>query len=412
MSMIRTKDAVKRHLIRTARVWWDQALDDPRRARGRRWSFAHLMNALWMGALTATTSLRGLERLTERFWERVSDSTLYGLLVRLRAEPLRALLVREVRAAWRAKELGSQLGMGVVAIDGKCIWSGHHQANEFCQAQHQDGREDFTVKVLRAQLVGNDCKLHIGQMPLASGAGESDTFRSFFLQLLADYGRTDMLDVISVDAGMTAKANADLVHDHGRAYVMGLKGSQPELFAEAQRTLERRRKPDAETPWERYRGKRTRRLLFRTTEMAGYHDWRHLQQVWRVRQETQDSSGRVTVEERYFLTSLSAGQTKADLPLRIVRAHWEIENVGNRTLDMEWCEDDCPWASKAVEVVSLLRLLAYNVIMRLRSRRLRSDENRERTWRNCIELVTDVLATVPLALPALFAAQEPAEALT
>jgi predicted transposase YbfD/YdcC len=371
------------------------------------------MNALWVGVLTATPNLRQLESLTERFWVRISDSTLYGLLAKLRATPFRKLLVREVRNAWRAKELISELGLNVVAIDGKCVWTGHHKANRYCQfQQHQAGRDHYTMRVLRAQLVSSRCKVFIGQRPIGAKSSETSTFASFFRQLLADYGRTDMLDVISVDAGMNSKANADVIHGEGRAYLMALKNPQKELVEEAQRVLGRRRKPDAETPWERYRGTRIRRMLFRTTEMAGYHGWSHLQQVWRVRQETVHKDGRRTVEERYFMTSLSSGQTKGLRPLQLVRAHWAIENVGNWTMDTEWREDDCPWASRAIEVVGLLRLLAFNVIMRLRSRRLRSPDNRHRTWRNHIQLVTDVLIlSARMTSDTLFAEDWSADAL-
>jgi predicted transposase YbfD/YdcC len=191
------------------------------------------------------------------------------------------------------------------------------------------------------------------------------------------------------------------VYASGRSYLLALKNPQKELVIEAERVLARRRKPDATTPWERYRGKRIRRLLFRTNEMAGYHEWTHLRQVWRVRQET-DDNGKVTVEERYFLTSLTPGQTTDEIPLHAVRAHWGIENCGNWTMDTQWLEDDCPWVSKAVETVSLLRLLAYNVLMRLRTRHLRTEANRSRTWRNLIDLVTDALFTQRLTGESLF----------
>jgi hypothetical protein len=283
------------------------------------------MNALWVGMLSATPNLRQLENLTERFWGRISDSTLHGLLVRLEAAPLRRLLVAEVRRAWRAKELDSEMGLNVVAVDGKCVWTGRHKANRFCQRQSQQAdRNRYTMKVLRAMLVSSRCKLLLGQRPIHARSAEMSTFAGFFRQLLADYGRAGLLDVISVDAGMVSRANAELIHGEGRAYIMALKSPQWELVLEARRQLGRRRKPDAQTPWERYRGGRVRRLLFRTTEMAGYHGWAHLQQVWRVRQETERSDGRVRVEERYFLTSLSSGQTRAGRPLQLVRAHWAL----------------------------------------------------------------------------------------
>jgi predicted transposase YbfD/YdcC len=409
MNITRTKGAVKRHLIRTASVWWAKVVDDPRDRRGRRWRFSTLMNALWVGALSARAHLRQIENLTERHWRRISDSTLYELLIKLPAEPLRLLLVAEVRRAWRAKELSKTLRFNVVAVDGKCIWSGRHEANEHCQRQ-QD--KQYRMMVLRAQLVSGTCKPIIGQMPIAADAAEMSTFPDFLKQLLSDYGRTDMLDVISLDAGMASKYNAERIHKAKRAYLISLKNPQRELVSEAKRVLSRRRKPDAETAWERYQGRRIRRLLYRTTEMAGYHGWSHLKQVWRIRQETQHKSGKITVEERYYLTSLTPGQTPDAEPIDLVRAHWGIENCGNWTLDTQWGEDDSPWVSAAVEVVSMLRLLAYNVVMRLRTRALRTETNRMRTWRNLIDLVTDVVVGSGLSARSLFASEGTAAALS
>ena len=99
----------------------------------------------------------------------------------------------------------------------------------------------------------------------------------------------------------------------------------------------------------------------------------------------------VTVEERYFVTNLPPGSTRDDIPLKLVRAHWAVENRGNWTMDTIWAEDKRPWAGGALEAVSLLRLMAVNVITRLRCRRFRSARNRSRPWRILLSWVSDVL---------------------
>jgi predicted transposase YbfD/YdcC len=287
------------------------------------------------------------------------------------------------------------LPLHVVAVDGKAIWVGSHAANPYCQAQEQDGEPRYVMRVLRAVWVSGPCKLTIGQAPIPAAQNDMSAFPAFFEQLLGDYGQTEMLQVLSVDAGFASKANADLIAGAQRGYVIALKSPQAELYREAVRLLGRRRNFDAETPWEHVQGKRIRRRLFRTTEMAGWNDWTHLREVWRVRQETEDH-GQLSVEERYFLTNLVPGSTAGAIPLHIVRAHWGIENNSNWTLDMAWGEDDQPWTSAALQVVSLMRLLAYNVVTRLRSRRLRSEENRQRPWSNLHDLIEDVLVAAGL----------------
>ncbi|MEK7994090.1 MAG: ISAs1 family transposase [Planctomycetota bacterium] len=385
---------VKGHLLRTAQQQWSKLLKDPRHRRGRRWKLSTLLNALWAGVLTAQLNLRQVEALCERLGKRVPDTTLHDLLNRLSAAPLQRQLVRQVREAWRAKELVSDLPFSLVAVDGKCLWSGNWKANKHCQKQHDDdgdGKgERYVFRALRAVAVGRGCALTIGQMPVRSKKAEMSTLVRFVDRLRADYGRSGLLEVISVDAGMTSKANAADLDQRGLGYIMALKGTQPELLAEAQRLLDCGEAPAVTGDWERYRGKRIRRLLYRSSEIAGYHGWKHLREVWRVRQET-ERNGVIEVEERYFLTNLVPGLTKGDVPLRAVRAHWVIENGSNWTLDTQWKEDSRPWCAPAVEVVGLLRLLAFNVLMRLRSRRLRSEARRAMPWQQILAYVAEVL---------------------
>jgi hypothetical protein len=44
-----------------------------------------------------------------------------------------------------------------------------------------------------------------------------------------------------------------------------------------------------------------------------------------------------------------------------------------------------------LELISLLRLLAYNAIARLKFRRLRSNKNRATPWRDLLDIVGRVL---------------------
>jgi Transposase DDE domain len=391
MKMQRTLAVVQRHLERTSSSCeWEKTIKDPRKAQGRRWTFGSLMSGLWAGAVTAMRNLRAVEGLLERAGDRISDTTLWSFLVRLAPGGFARLLVREVKQAHRAKEMKSDLPFSVVAVDGKTIWVGKHKAHRNCQLQHEAERPRYVMRMLRAVFVGGPCKLCLGQMPIAAKTNDMGAFPKFFKRLLKDYGRTGLLEVLTLDAGFASKKNADLINAAGRGYVIALKGNEKDLLDEAERLLGTRTKPHAETAWEKYNGFRIRRLLFRTTEMAAWNGWSHLRQVWRVRQET-ERDGKLTVEERYFVTNLTQGKTAGRVPLKIVRAHWGIENDCNWTLDTQWAEDDCPWASAALEVVSLMRLLAYNVMMRLRTRRLRSEGNRKRSWATLLNWITDLL---------------------
>lgn len=405
-TMHRIKSAVKNHILRTANLRWSKKIRDPRRRRGRRWNFFALMNALWAGMLSAMRNLRGVEQLTERMGRRVPDTTLWELLSRLSPGSFRNLLVDEVRKAYRAKELEPSLPFSVVAVDGKAIWTGKYKANRYCQRQSQDDTYDcYTMRVVRASFVGGPCKIVIDQMPVKRKKAEMSSFPVFLKRLVKAYGRSGLLDVLTLDAGYISKDNARRIDEAQLGYVMALKNPQKELVEEAERLLRFRRKPDAVTPWEHYRGKRMRRLLFRTTEMAGYNGWTHLREVWRIRQET-EKDGECEVENRYFVTNLVPGRAQGSIPLEVVRAHWGIENNAFWTLDTAWEEDASPWSAKSAEVVSLMRVMAFNVVMRLRTRRLRSRANRMRSWRNLIALISDVLLECRITAKSLFAKVE------
>ena len=84
--------------------------------------------------------------------------------------------------------------------------------------------------------------------------------------------------------------------------------------------------------------------------------------------------GRATVERRYFLTNLHLGRLSAAQILTLVRAHWHVENNCFWSLDTQWKEDALPWCSagRAVEVLGLMRLMAYNLVQLARVRSLRT----------------------------------------
>ena len=141
--------------------------------------------------------------------------------------------------------------------------------------------------------------------------------------------------------------------------------------------------PEASTEWEPYQGKQMRYHVYRTSEMAGYLNWKHLEQVWRVDREVRarDVTAR-TLEQRYFVTNVHRGRLTPRQTIEVVRRHWMIENGANWTTDVVWDEDTKAWCTQghAIEVLGLLRLMAYNLVTQLRSRYLRSREEK-RPWR-------------------------------
>ena len=95
--------------------------------------------------------------------------------------------------------------------------------------------------------------------------------------------------------------------------------------------------------------------------------------------------------ERYFVTSIPLGKLTDVQVLDAIRMHWAIENNANWVTDTAWAEDDSPWCNKALVFVSLLRMLAFNVLSRLKTRRLRKKEDRQRSFKSIMQLVYAVL---------------------
>jgi hypothetical protein len=397
-----------RLLGRRSRHWGSFDLTDPRDVRGRRYSLALLLRLVWLAMLTAQKNLRAVEHFSERMLgRRISDTRLATLLPELSVAELEDRHRRQVLDFWRSKALEANLGVpfNVVAIDGKSVWVGKTQTNEYCQEQTDHARglgPQWVMRVVRAVVTSSRVHACIAQMPVPAATNEMGAFPAFWAQLLESYGHTDMLQIATVDNGYTSRENATLIHDSGRDYVMALKGPQQELLAEAQRLLAEASGPDGEPDFEaetcdKRDGKLIVRQLWRTSEAAGYLDWSHLRQIWLVRQTTTVlATGEVSEEDRFFLTSLEAEALTGPQVLALVRSHWHVENDCNWVIDTQWKEDDCPWVATGTGllVVTLLRLMAFNVLQLLRNRTLRSESSREMAWAHLLKMVDDALLLV------------------
>lgn len=188
---------------------------------------------------------------------------------------------------------------------------------------------------------------------------------------------------------MTSEQNAAAVRAQGWDYLMGLKGSQPTLIAEAERLLGPHR---GEAPLARtvdLRDNRTEeiRSVWLTDEISGYHDWGHLQTVLRVRREVRRDDGRIVLcDDRYFLTSLKPEALTPAQWLRVVRNHWRVENDVHGVLDRFYAEDDKPWlhATPGQLAGTLLRRVVLNLMSLHRNVSRRGESKRAVPWRELI----------------------------
>lgn len=377
---------------------------DPRQKQGRRWPFATLMQTLLWGFLTHRSSLRNVETLSELTGtQRVPDSTLYDLLGQFDEKDeaqLRKQLHAQVKDAWRSKALAPVgLPCGVVAVDNKTLWSGTPEAAQDPQAQTirpKDRPAYATLRAVRTVLISAASKPAIDQVIIPATTNEGGLFKEVFPVLEREFGA--FIEVYSMDAGFCSEANARLIADAQKGYLFALKENQPTLYGEAVRVLGGQTVPELSSEWERYQGYRVRYHLYRTRELAGYLEWGHLEQVWRIEKEiVQAATGVCEREQHYYVTNLPWGRFKAAQILLVVRSHWGIENNCNWTMDVIWDEDSKVWCGQnyAIRMLGLLRLMAYNLMAHLRCRYLRQQAERaaqRRRWREWGDILLLVLS--------------------
>lgn len=119
--------ALKRNL--SPETW--EEVPDPRNPRGVRHSLPSLLNMLVLGLVANRPTLRDVERLIARLPQRralgiggaASDTTLYNVVRRLDPAAFRSVVVAQVRAMERNKQLEPAFDFpcSLVAIDGKAL---------------------------------------------------------------------------------------------------------------------------------------------------------------------------------------------------------------------------------------------------------------------------------------------------
>lgn len=389
---------------------------DPRRRRGRRWTAQTLLSTAVVSLMMRARSLRAAERLSEDLAgagqfkglvRRLPDSTLGDFLAEVSPAPLRRHLHRHVLAEHRRKALEpTVLPIRAIAVDGKNVATLDHEANRDCQKRSPEGQAPhWLYRVVNATMISSAAAVCIDQMPIPADTNDMGVFPAFLAGLLGTYGRANLFDLITMDAGFASEANARLIDDAQKGYWISLKDNQPELRHEAERVLlpqAQRNEPEAQTDWESDSSRGwIRRQLWRTHEIAGWGQWTHLRQGVLLRvlaRDGQDGPERV-LEDRYYVTNLVPGRLDGAQMLRLARAHWRIENDLHGALDIQWQEDHGRWVHRGngLPVTSLLRVLAYNLLSLLRAVHLRTQAARRTAWTQLRDWIRDAMLRPELA---------------
>lgn len=403
----RRLNTTARHLQHTLRPELWESVPDPRHRRGVRHTWVALLQCLLLGLVMRCSTLRDVEQLLVvlspklrrqlGIARRPSDTTLYRVIGSLCPNQLSAVLVQQVRGMWRSKQLEPlpKTPLNLVSIDGKAITKNAEGTHPEVQ-QHRNrkgGPKSYCLLALRAVHVASAVKPALGQMIVKAGTGETKWLVDFARQLRRAYG--SLVECIFFDAGLSGFPNRFSLGVFGIDYIAAIKGNNGLVFHSARRALGKDDTPPkdgwAVTTSEKRNGTREVRYFARKA-YNGFLDGESYRQYWRVRKVILGKDGQVlSTLDRYFLTSLEVDRLTDAQCLECVRAHWGIENDSNWTLDTQWYEDTSAWAwrGKALEVLGVLRMMAYNIVRLLRNRVLRTQRNRRMPYRAVFTLLRD-----------------------
>ena len=239
---------------------------------------------------------------------------------------------------------------GVIAIEGKTICNSGNAFNEQ-KAAH----------IVTAFAAEND--IILGQLKTDEKSNEITAIPEL-LDTLVLKGCTVTIDAMGCQTAIVKK-----IRDSQGDYVLGLKGNQGTLHAEAVNFFDQAIEVGAEeaeceyhSTVEKGHGRIEEREVWMTSNLEwleGSDDWEGLQSLICIR-STRHEKGKTTIEKRYYISSL---RTTAQRIGEVIRLHWGIENKLHWHLDVTFNEDKSKIrAGHGAENFSLLKRCVLNLI--------------------------------------------------
>lgn len=408
---IRRKAATPKGFFRRLEDACFSRVNDPRAARRIKYPLVPILNLAVLAQCTLARSTRAVERRAAQLSAEVksaieltghiSDNAFGLVLARLEPNDLRHALRAQVKAELARKNLRpTHLPWNTVAIDGKHVATlGEKQLrslvsrdtsldgdalciqglrpllhSRFPEVQLQDQKEAGLcglIRVQRATLISSAAAVVMDQQPIRGDTNEMGTIQQTLHSLFKHYQRTNLLELVTMDAGNTSREVAALITRKGADYLLALKAGQGHIFAHARQWLGARQGREADYSFrEDYNGQTVYYSVWRHCLEGGHPDYPSARQLIRV-ERVAATDGEATVGERYFVGSMSAQKMSAKDALGVARAHWRCENEGHWTADAIWEEDArrTPWTTHPSGVLSvgLLRTMAINIMAVLRA---------------------------------------------
>ncbi|MFG2840886.1 ISAs1 family transposase [Streptomyces zaomyceticus] len=325
---------------------------DPRGCRGRRYPLSALVTA---AAASVLAGARSLAAITE--W--ISDAPawacrvlgfpvnpLTGAVCVPHLHTLRRLLVqldgdaldRAIGAFLTARATPAGPGLRAIAVDGKALRGSRTATTSYVTLL---SAMDHTGNVLAQRQVADKSNEIPAFSPLLDTIDLADT-------------------VITADALHTQHAHGAYLRTRGAHYIAQVKANHPGLFDRV------RRLPWQDIPLDHYERTRAhhrheiRRLKTAAFAHIDYPDAKQALQVVRWRHGF--TSGKLTIERVYLITSLPPGAASGAQLAAWIRGHWKIENLLHHVRDRTFREDDSKiHVGRLPPVMAGLRNLAISV---------------------------------------------------
>lgn len=176
-----------------------------------------------------------------------------------------------------------------------------------------------------------------------------------------------LFQYVTTDAGFTSIRNALMILAMDKHYLFAVKKNQRALLKRAIAALAPVTDSIEET--ETYNGYTIVRH-FRRARGTADEPFPGAVQVLHIHQiKTKRSTGEVSEEDRYYVTSIPWDHMSPERLMKLIRLHWGIENNANWTCDVIF-EEDTHFPCRngyGPHLLSYLLILAYNLVSIFRS---------------------------------------------
>jgi len=283
---------------------------------------------------------------------------------------------REICRDWALsmRELGAEAHL---AVDGKTL-----------RRSFDKSKEGRAIHVVSAWLCGQG--LVMAQTKVDEKSNEIIAIPEV-LEMLELKGATVTIDAMGCQIDI-----ADKIIERGGKYVLQVKGNQPHLLEDIQRSFAdasiEKRPADDPRPLldvDRQTDAGHGRIEVRTCMLLRDLGWIRNREAWRgldgiavvVRERTDKGSGKTTSETSCFI--VGSPRTTAQSLNATIREHWGIENGLHWVLDMTFDEDrQRARAGNAAENLAIARHMALNLLSNVNGRKVSFARQRQRCQMN------------------------------